>query len=117
MKPKKLRQEQFHMVKESNEKHNLFTFDHVKPYYYVIDHVFSDSKKGMLVYFDEEDKKLVWMEDLKDEQDMNTKKVEKWIKNYHKKKKPETQKRQSKTSKLEKTEKKAKRKKAVKSKK
>ena len=87
MKPKKLKQEQIEMVKRSNEKHNLFTFDMTKPYYYVIDHVFSDPKKHMLIYFDEEDGKLVWMEELKDEEHLNTPKVQKWIEDYHKKKK------------------------------
>jgi len=93
MKPKKLKQEQFEIVKRSNEKHNLFTFDMTHPFYYVIDHVFSDPKKRMLVYFDEEESKLVWMEELSEKEGLNTPIVQKWIEDYHKKKKKDEKER------------------------
>lgn len=87
MKPKKLKQEQIEVVKRSSDRHNLFTFDMIHPFYYVIENVFRDPKKRMLVYFDEEEGLLVWMEKLADEENMNTPKVQKWIEEYHKKKK------------------------------
>jgi hypothetical protein len=87
LKPKKLKQDQIDMVKRSNKRHTLFTFDTSHPFYYIIDYVFRDPKKNMLVYFDEENGTLVWMEQLSEETNIDTPKVLEWIEGYHKRKK------------------------------
>lgn len=80
--PKNLKEEHVETIKRSNERHSFFTFDGMHPFYYIIPNVFKDAKKGELVYFDEENKKLEKIQ-LGPKEKKNTKNVQKWIKKYH----------------------------------
>lgn len=81
MRPKKLTQEQIDKIMRANNKHTMFTFDMSHPFYYVIDNVFKDSRKNLLVYFSKEESKLVYIEI---EGNLNTEIVQNWIKEYKK---------------------------------
>lgn len=83
MKPKKLKEDQRAIVRRARDKRTLFTFDMIHPFYYVKENIFKDSKKGMFMYFDEPDSKLVYIEESKT-QKMSSNFIDKWIKKYHK---------------------------------
>lgn len=83
MKHKKLNQEQKNLVQRARDKHTMFSFDMVRPFYYIKENIFKDPKKGMYTYFDEQESKLVYILESKEEK-MTSIKIDEWVEKYHK---------------------------------